>query len=633
MCGRDHSGACSIHRDGDSVWCCHGETKSAPDCSKPGQTERGHDGRTWAYIRTEDHDSFGERSLFKIDQPRPTPIPPLDGEPYIPADAPGNAPAGRQAPQEGQQGTAGGQGQQQAPQRHQPATAAEKLELLHRRAEQLLADRVAFADRLPILRADAVGLGLSIRDGELQAMLTAARRRRINGDSDALGPGDVLEGTPAPWAWESLILRGCLNLLVALPKQGKTALAVAMVASWWRNEPEALGRRLEGPCPPVLIVGTDQGSRDWRRMLEPAGLVDQRGRIGGPIVGLFHAGKPLHLDPEGIDRIAAYAQQHPGLIVLIDSLHACIAPLGLREESPEVAMPVAELMEQLEPHGATVVLIHHASKGRAGDGASCASRGSTALPALASQILKLGPASQNPNDHRRILQTEGREGAPQALVIRRDGASWELLGGIEELEREQSTEKTIEALSDLQHRAMVAVCDYWEDNRERVGAPQLAELLGQGGKNPADVVLRALQALERRGLLQSVRQQRPGQGGKAYAFWPTTEALEALARVRVGACETQSDGSDGSVGPLAHEDPERSEPCRFKPSDPSDPSDQKNAAPARTRGNRSVGRSVGSPADQLPLVTVSPAPIGSGADVLEVEGDDPSWGPRQEEAA
>jgi predicted P-loop ATPase len=33
VCGRDHSGACSINTRG-AVWCCHGETKSAPDCSR-----------------------------------------------------------------------------------------------------------------------------------------------------------------------------------------------------------------------------------------------------------------------------------------------------------------------------------------------------------------------------------------------------------------------------------------------------------------------------------------------------------------------------------------------------------------------------------------------------------------------
>lgn len=90
MCGRDHSGACSIHQDGDSVWCCHGETKSAPDCSKKGEEVTGRDGRTWAYVRTEDHDSFGERSLFVLHKPKPKPdppTPPMDGEAFMPSDA------------------------------------------------------------------------------------------------------------------------------------------------------------------------------------------------------------------------------------------------------------------------------------------------------------------------------------------------------------------------------------------------------------------------------------------------------------------------------------------------------------------------------------------------------------------
>jgi hypothetical protein len=103
MCGRDHSGACSIHQDGDSVWCCHGETKSAPDCSKKGETVIGHDGRTWGYVRTEDHDSFGERSLFVIDKPKPKPdppTPPLNGEQFIPADAPVELPPWQLEPDE-----------------------------------------------------------------------------------------------------------------------------------------------------------------------------------------------------------------------------------------------------------------------------------------------------------------------------------------------------------------------------------------------------------------------------------------------------------------------------------------------------------------------------------------------------
>ncbi|MCP9913736.1 hypothetical protein KBZ07_10035 [Cyanobium sp. BA20m-14] len=70
ICGRDHSGACSTHADGNSVWCCHGQTKTAPDCSKAGEKITGNDGRTWGYVRSEEHDSFGERSLFVLDKPR-----------------------------------------------------------------------------------------------------------------------------------------------------------------------------------------------------------------------------------------------------------------------------------------------------------------------------------------------------------------------------------------------------------------------------------------------------------------------------------------------------------------------------------------------------------------------------------
>jgi hypothetical protein len=224
---------------------------------------------------------------------------------------------------------------------------------------------------------------------------------------------------------------------VALPKQGKTSLVVALIAAWHHGAGTFLDRPLQGPCPPVLLIGTDQGQADWGRLLQPAGLVDAEGRILPPIVMLAHSGGPVQLSPEGIDLIAEQAERTPGLLVLIDSLAAWIAPLGLKEESPEVAMPVAELMEQLEPHGATVVLIHHASKGRAGEGTTSASRGSTALPALASQILKLGPASAgNTQDRRRVLTTDAREGVGLALVIERDGSGWIVHGGLETLESE-----------------------------------------------------------------------------------------------------------------------------------------------------------------------------------------------------
>jgi hypothetical protein len=434
-------------------------------------------------------------------------------------------------------------------------TAKQKLQALQQLAIKLQADKVPFADRLPTLRHKAQELIINVRDAELIGMLTAARRRRLGSDG-LLGPGERLDLTPQPWACSGLILRGCLNLLVALPKQGKTSLIVALIAAWHHGAGAFLDRPLQGPCPPVLLIGTDQGQADWGRLLQPAGLVDGHGTILPPIIGLAHAGHPVHLDPEGIDQIADYAQRHPGLFVLIDSLAACIAPLGLKEESPEIAMPVAELMEQLEPHGATVVLIHHASKGRAGEGATSASRGSTALPALASQILKLGPATpNNPRDNRRVLTTEGRGGLPQSLVIERKGSGWLLHGGVETLERERDQAKTISNLSKPQEDCLELVLERWQEDLQRTTANDVVAGLAIVNKDPQSSAARTLQQLKRKGLVESIRQR--GEFGRrgAYAFRPTSDTLATLSR----GGQKNSVGSVGSVGcgALACEDPER----------------------------------------------------------------------------
>lgn len=503
-------------------------------------------------------------------------------------------------------------------------TASQKLQALQQQAIKLQADKVPFADRLPTLRHHAKQLELPMRDPELIGMLTAARRRR-HGTDGLLGPGARLDLTPEPWACGGLILRGCLNLLVALPKQGKTSLIVALIAAWHHGAGSFLDRPLQGPCPPVLLIGTDQGQADWGRLLQPAGLVDEQGTILPPIIGLAHAGHPVHLDPEGTDLIADYAQRHPGLFVLIDSLAACIAPLGLKEESPEVAMPVAELMELLEPHGATVVLIHHASKGRADEGATSASRGSTALPALASQILKLGPATpNNPRDNRRVLTTEGRGGSPQSLVIEREGSGWVVHGGIETLEREQDQAETIRKLSDRQVDCLELVQERWQEDFQRTTANDVAAGLAIKGKDAQTMAGRTLKQLERKGLIEAIRH--PDEFGcrGAYAFSPTTDTKPTRSR---GGKENTV-GCVGSVGSdaLACEDPERNDSLNPRSHPTADTFDANNGSPTRGAAKPTeVGRT-------LVDAFLVPLAVGSGADAF-ADGDDPAWGPRPSDRA
>ncbi|MFM8525182.1 MAG: AAA family ATPase, partial [Cyanobacteriota bacterium] len=396
---------------------------------------------------------------------------------------------------------------------------AQKLASLRELAAELLEQKAAFSDRVPLLRAKAEDLDLTLRDDELRRLIWDARRA-ASGANELLGPGAVLDLTPARWIWEGVIMPAALNLLIALPKVGKTSLVLAMLAAWHRGEPTFLGLPLVGTCPPVLIVGTDQPQSDWGRMLLEVGLIEADGVIRAPLIGLAHAGRPLHLSQEGIERIAAYAAAHPGLFVLIDSIAAVTGPLGIDENTAELAEPIRDLMEAVEPYGATVLAIHHASKGRAGESPTLASRGSTALPAVASQIVNLARmASGNPGatpDRRIVVKTDGRAGEPQHLLIERTADGWISHGTAESVALAQHLQKVEEDLNDRQADLLELVRERWASG-ERTDANAVAAAMDLG-KHGSDVALRTLKQVARKGLIQSVREV--GAQGRTTWFWP-----------------------------------------------------------------------------------------------------------------
>ena len=343
-----------------------------------------------------------------------------------------------------------------------PLTEAQQFELLRGRARQVLEEHPRKVEQELAMRMAAQDLELpALSQQQIRTLLWEAR----NGDAGPVQPltaDQPLSLAPTPWLLEGIVMAGALNLIVALPKIGKTAWALGFLGAWINGQQTFLGCSLPAtPCPPVLIVGTDQPENDWGRMLSQFGLLDHNRLFNPRIVALFTAGRPLHLDAEGIDRITTYAEKHPGLLVLIDCLHACISPLGLKEESAEVAEPVRDLMSALDSHGATMLLIHHANKSRANDGAVAASRGSTALPAVASQTISLtrlqtGAGGEQGNKERRlVIKTEGRGGMPQELLIERtDAEGWICHGDAAAVMEAQAREQAKQKLTDRQRSVL-----------------------------------------------------------------------------------------------------------------------------------------------------------------------------------
>lgn len=441
--------------------------------------------------------------------------------------------------------TGAGPAAQPTPEPRKPRlTPAEKLTELQDAAGDLLAQNTPFSDRVPLLRARAEALELTVRDDELRRLIWNARRA-ANGGGELLAPGDRIDLTPTRWIWEGIVMPAALNLLIALPKVGKTSLVLAMLGAWHRGEPSFLGQALVGACPPVLIVGTDQPQSDWGRMLLEVGLLADDGVIQAPLVGLAHAGRPLHLDPEGIERIAAYAAAHPGLFVLVDSIAAVTGPLGIDENSAELAEPIRDLMEAIEPHGSTVLAIHHASKGRAGESPTLASRGSTALPAVASQIVNLARmASGNPGappDRRIVVKTDGRAGEPQHLLIERTEQGWISHGTAESVALAQHLLELEDKLTDRQADVLELVRERWASG-ERTDAKTVAAAM-ELGKHGSDVALRTLKQVQRKGLIQSVREA--GLQGRTTWFWPIgSDTQQEVPKPSRGGLSDVSEVSD-----------------------------------------------------------------------------------------
>ena len=336
--------------------------------------------------------------------------------------------------------------------------------------------------------------------------------------------GERMDTTPTPWVWEGVVMAGAMNLLVAPPKIGKSALMVGMIAAWWRGEAEYLGRQLHGSCPPVFVVGTDQPENDWFTLFKREGLIREDGTMGGPVEALWHAGAPLHLNEQGIGMLTQLAQANPGAMFLVDSYHACVSPLGIDEATSAFDGPARRLQEALAPHQATLVAIHHANKSVSGGNATNASRGSNSLPAAASLTilmnwLKQPVDGQTQSDFRVVVKTQGRAKGSTLLVELEDNG-WVCHGDGQGVLHAESLSAAQLELSGRQADAFDYIADRWELGGFQVSGVELASHLNLQG-NKAN---RCLQQLLAKGLIKKVGQSEPAaQGGRPSGlFTPAT---------------------------------------------------------------------------------------------------------------
>lgn len=361
-------------------------------------------------------------------------------------------------------------------------------------------------------------------------------RRQREGSLEPLRKGDKLDRSPIQWAWEGILRYATSNMISALPKVGKTNLITQLLADWYQGKGQFLGRALHGHCPPIVIAGPDMNDGDWYAPLLRAGMVEEDGSINDPILALYTAKHRFSLDPDGIEKLVALAEETPGYLLLIDSYHAAIRGLGISEKDEALADPLIDAQQALAPYGITIIVVHHSGKGSTDGSATTASRGSTSLPGATSMNVSLSRKQQdNPlkaADPKITIKAEGRSssGAVEILVEQTQNG-WILHGNASDLDIADYVSEQLDELTTQQEDAIEDISQHWNATGQGMTPQQLADALnlGKSNKDPRKAAQKILEALEKRGLVfKAGHQKANGSGGRPAVLYQPHEMVAAI---------------------------------------------------------------------------------------------------------
>ena len=413
-------------------------------------------------------------------------------------------------------------------------------------ARQIIQDKsIGVTQRLTHLRRCVKMLGKSslyVKDEDLKNILYE-QRRVLNGSNKAWKGGDILKFNLQPFMWHGVIMKNTTNLVVSLPKVGKSRLFTQMYGQLVECEETFLGQKLQEEIPYFYISGCDQPDEDWALCLRLAGLLEVgTDKLHPNILQLHTKNKnPLHLDEKGINKIAENCADFPGnVLLLIDSYHSHVAPLGLEESNSNYAEPLLDLQEAVAPYKPTIIVIHHSNRNSAGQGASMSSRGTTALPAAVSQTISMAKLQKDsplaPTDDRVKLMTEGRASKPLDLLIEQinEGREWISHGDAKKVAKQEAIEEIIEGLTPRQKLAIEDIATHYQATGCGMDTESLVAAIGLDGQNASQRAREIFNSLKSHHLVERCEQKRAkgdGGGKPRNLYRPTKEAIHLYGKL------------------------------------------------------------------------------------------------------
>lgn len=420
-------------------------------------------------------------------------------------------------------------------------------------------DSIKHLDRLPILRQLKEERKLRLHDTDIRQMMHQARRVG-RAAFEPITSGKKLNRAKEQWLLEGIIIAGKVNIMLALAKTGKTLFILQFIAALINGQESFLGRKLSDfdRNRQVLICGPDMNEADWAQCLDTSGLLKDDEVVGDGQIELLTAEDGFNLDDDGIDFIVSKAQKHPGLIVLIDSYTKAMEGMGIADKDSAYGDSLSFLSDAVAPHGATIIVIHHCSKGGRNLSPQLAGRGSMRMAEIASWLIKMefmkAESLDSANEAKgqdslvigpRKISATGR-GRSNELVAEMDsngrwkgGKDYETV--VAEIEEEQQKAALLEKLNDRQQQVLDFVTDKWRDGHKSNLIMVSSFLFKSFETGDVRKAQNTLDQLKDKRLLHKEKTTTPG--GNLVNYWPV-EASEGKEASEVTESEASTETPD-----------------------------------------------------------------------------------------
>jgi hypothetical protein len=287
----------------------------------------------------------------------------------------------------------------------------------------------------------ALQLKTALRLQEIGQLILEAHDQRNGNRFRGLDQAERL-AMPQPvveWEIPGCIPRRDLSIVGGRAKVGKTRLVYALARCLLCAE-DFLGFGAPEAPRPVILVTDDQGDGDTAQMLQQLGIWDHP---------LLLWSRRFRVTEANLDALLACLADHPGAVVILDSLRSITRSCCFGENDPEMGSLIYDLKHQITDAGGTLLLIHHCNKANDTTGTEALS-GHNAIAGAANTILTLhylakGNRLIKDSPQRRLVR-EARSGPPADLVVAIDGSSgaFARLGTYDDLQEQQEQESDLD---------------------------------------------------------------------------------------------------------------------------------------------------------------------------------------------